>query len=151
MIDRNKNRNIEINTNSYYANGFIAGQQNIYDNLNISYTYHKHVDGAGNEQSDDYQASTSGGCFTKENIVYTTTTGPCGNRLFQNGTTAIYDDVAHEWITVNKYDCPTHGYQGVDSGNCTVQCTKQVDTGKRYYNLNCGKTTDSIDSATITY
>ena len=150
---------IRINTsnynNSYYNSGFIDGQQNIYDDLNISYTYHKHKDADGNEQSVEYQASVSGGCFTKENIIYTTTTGPCGQQLYNAGATSIYNDVTGEWLTAYNFNCPIHGHQRTEgggwSGNCTVQCTKEVDTGKRYYTINCGKTEDSIESATITY
>lgn len=119
--------------------------------MNISFTYHKHTDVDGNEQSDGYQAPVSGGCFGKENKVYKTTTGPCGNVLFQNGTSTIYNDTTGEWITVNRYDCPVHGHRGADPGTCDVQCKKQVDTGERYYTLNCGKTEESIESATITY
>ena len=141
--------------NSYYARGYAEGAADTLNAVNIQYSYHVHLDSSGNEQNADYQASTSGGCFTKENIVYTTTTGICGNNLYNAGSTTLYDDVKHEYVTAYNYNCPIHGTREVQgdnySGICNFVVTKQVDTGERYYTVNCGKTTDSIETAIIVF
>ena len=124
------------------------------NNSKISYTFHKHIDANGNVQSASYQASTSGGCYTTENIIYNTTTGPCGGYIGYSHTSQIYDDVAGEWVSYKFYKCSKCGAQYSQDrlpSSCTKTVNKQVDSGKRYYTVGCGKTESSIESATIQF
>ena len=126
------------------------------NNTEINYTYHKHVDNEGNEQNSSYQASENGGCFTTENIVYTTTTGACGGYVGYSHTSQIYDDVAGTWVSWKFYRCSRCGQEYPEdhvppSSSCTKTVNKRVDSGKRYYTVGCGKTESSIESATITF
>lgn len=114
-----------------------------------------HVDQEGNEQNTDYQASSPGGCYTQENIVYMTQKVKCGGSYEYVGTTPCYNDETGKTDYMPTYRCKECGDTKVtnnfDWANCSALVNKQVDSGKRYYTLNCGKTTDSIETATIIF
>ena len=141
---------------TYFDQGYAEGMAYATNNTEISYTYHKHVDNDGNEQNSSYQANGRGGCFTTENIVYTTTTGTCGGWIGYSHTSQIYDDVANKWVNWKFYRCTRCGQEYAEdhvppSSSCTKTVNKRVDSGKRYYTVGCGKTESSIESATITF
>lgn len=134
--------------------GYVNGMAYVTDNSSIIYVYHKHSDNDGNEQKSDYHSNTSGGCFTKENIIYANATGSCGGWIGYSHTSPIYDDEAGEWVNWKFYKCTSCGAQYPQDrlpSSCTNTVNKQVDTGKRYYTVGCGKTESSIESATIIF
>ena len=130
---------------AHYAQGFVDGQQDVTQNLNISYTYHVH----------EGDASASGGCYTKA-VMHSHTdacNGPCPGTWGSRVQTVV------DGITFYIYTCNTCGitktttsYDGVTGTNCgatTIVCGK---TGRvESYGLSCGKTEQTIESATIIY
>ena len=131
---------VEIGINSYYTLGFIDGQLNVTNNLNISYTYHKHVDGEGNIANKEYLAIL-GGCYTKYSAV-SESISVCVNEC-------SYDSDRRQWNSWGN--CPRCGriWTGVQSST-GVWVSHSHNIGY-YYLLNCGKTTDTVESATIIY
>lgn len=109
-----------------YAQGFIDGQQSVTGNLNISYTYHSHVG----------DNTAEGGCY--------------GNKT---GTTPVYCDCHFFFYEVREDggqycgNCG-HGPDAHDGNGCKGIRTYQSYT---YIDLICGKTEQTIESATITY
>ena len=104
----------------------------------MSYTYHTHKDSEDITQKSDYHASISGGCFTKENKVIDV----CGGVFLNDG-----QDEYYHWIKCSK--C---GYRiSTDWGAAGDICTRSYYTGEVYYSLGCGKTENTIESATIIF
>lgn len=149
-----------------YAQGFVDGQQNMMNNLQITYTYHTHTGSAGN------------GCYTKP--VYHQHTGNanayggCYTVLVEANT--VYGDHVpgeREPISTNQfcklcrtnlsyYDadgdlCYTEYYGKRCKGNVVAQyytyglgCGMTTSTITDYV-LGCGKTEETIETATIIY
>ena len=114
------------------------------DNLNIIYTYHTHKDGEGNVINAEYLAS-SGGCYTNEKEI--------------KETVSVYITKTEYAAHVQSYMCyGTCSRCGYVSVSPTVFQQDPIYTnGKHthslgyYYYLGCGKTADTIESATIIY
>ena len=120
-----------------YADGLSQNQQ-----ANITYTYHKHTG----------SPSAEGGCYAGCTLISTTSAAKtdwfgrcpnCGKHTWHQGHTAY---TAH-------FSC---GYsQTYAAYVICVSCGAGIHTGagpdhKCYY-LSCGKTENTIESATITY
>ena len=145
---------------AYYAQGFVDGQQNIYDNLEITYTYHTHEGDSVN----------GGGCYTK--AIYHSHTGNSssgGGCYKQSGTRRCtgkyqfygYSDDGSGGYYVD-YRCSVCGdLESDNSGDIeNRQCTKTfpnyvIGCGKTGtiigYSLACEKNEGDIQSATIIY
>ena len=140
-----------IDTTSVYNQGFLDGQQNTTQNLNITYTYHKHTGSSG---------STANGCYTLQvqhvhsDNCYTSCTGVWvyeGRRPNNNG------------VTQDSYSCSINGAHGPGcmgspylNGNgagtaCGFRVLNCLLGGTVTYELGCGKDTNTIESATIKY
>jgi hypothetical protein len=140
---------------SCYQRGYVDGYEKAVDGVSLDYTYHVHRDGEGTEQGADFQASEAGGCFTGENIIYTTVQGECGGSFSSKYDRLVYDDSKGEMVSWTFYrcgscgqECPWDHYNGQ---RCWRKVNKQVDSGGRYYTCNCGKTESSIESVTIRF
>ena len=92
---------------------------------------------------------SGGGCYTKE----------VTKKVFSHNETYTYHPSAHDDDGDGNEDCPNCHTQ-LDTGKYgSAVCTKCTLTGTRkvyktvvdYYDLNCGKTEDTIESATIIY
>ena len=145
----------EVDVTSVYQKGYSDGLAKKV-NGKITYTYHQHKDAAGNSISDTATSSTKGGCLTTENIVYTTTRGTCGGWIGYSHSNSIYDDEHGRWVNWQFYRCSRCGATYPQdrlppNSTCWQTVNKQVDSGKRYYSLGCGKTTSTIESAYIVY
>lgn len=121
-----------IDTSGVYSQGYIDGQNNVTANLNISYKYHEH---SGN-------SSVVGGCYG--NVSGTRT---CGGRYY------VYMN-ASGWIA-SCYSCGTNGVVGQSSQYAAEAWASGKSCGAKvpYTSIGvvCGKTTDTIESATIIY
>ena len=110
--------------NSYYNLGYANGIDYASTGT-IEYNYHTHVDGNGKVQSEDHKSTEAGGCFTIPYYYYT----------YQY---KHVDDAGNVYYTT-EYIWTTTEY----TYNFVLLDTKYI--------LGCGKTTDTIDSATITF
>lgn len=137
---------------AYYNLGYVDGYAQKLEGLDISYQYHTHKDSKGNVTSANARFDTPSGCFTTSNIVYKTESRQC------NGTW-VSIGINHDEImtTIQCNGCGTVSHRsgclpiGTNCGTHTGYLHYQVDTGQRYYTLGCGKTENSIESATIVY
>lgn len=111
---------------------------------NISYTYHKHTG----------SSSSGGGCYTKsvyKNVNKTVTEACPGYFLYigteENGTLIFACDTCHgDRALPAEYG---EGYRG-KCPNSSWTHTKTVQVFD-HYDPGCGKTTSTIESATITF
>lgn len=122
---------------AYYDMGYTDGLNKAMDGVHISYVYHEH---SGNE-------SSGGGCYTPRYIrysigAYAGSTNPSGtinyfckacNMYLSNYREEHLKDVGEFLNNHRHYDCP----RGI-----TVQDG---------WSLGCGKTTSTIESATIAF
>lgn len=106
------------------------------------YNYHEHNDGNGNIINDDYIA-TSGGCYTNNKDVYETVSILC--------TSTYYYAPENAWNCFGNCTRCGEVYLTVASSNLYGQYLNHTHSIGKYYWLNCGKTTDTIESATIIY
>ena len=121
--------------------GYTNGAADAVNKTNIKYTYHQH---SGN-------STNGGGCYGK--IVYKTTQVICGSTKARTicGSYQAPSSTTGEMTTHCYYKCPDCGTvttQG--SGACTGYITKTT-SDVDHYELNCGKTTSTIESATIIF
>ena len=149
MIEKNKNRNIEINTNSYYTLGYSEGVAEALNSAYIQYTYHAH---SGN-------TSSRGGCYTTP--VYHSHSCLCYYEATKGEKVYDGDKVFRRYTCSN---CGTSSIQGDgvnDNGSPTIicsycqkigyyKCGKSTSTIESY-KLSCGKTTSTIESAILTF
>ena len=124
---------------AYYAQGVVDGMAQALDNLNIQYTYHSHSGTADNGL----------GCYTipirhtHENSCYTTVYGVYEKT--SDWTGSVYDRCTRCGDTQGVgLEGVTHCY-GTNL-TCTIDTT--IISG---YSLGCGKTEETIESATIIY
>ena len=121
-----------VNNAAYYAQGVVDGMANALDNLDVQYTYHVH--------SGD--ASTIGGCYG--NITkqcpgrYITTKESWFNRCWWSVITCNSCGVS--WTNED-------GDYAYKAGSDRGKCTRAVSG----IGLSCGKTEQTIASATIIY
>ena len=120
-----------------YNEGFIAGQQDNYSDIEIQYTYHVH---------EGTEGSTANGCYTNPVHTYETYQYQCPgyNTILRTsdgnhpGSAGFYNCDAY---------CANYGKKG-------ERC-KAIRTGQRIvstnYTLGCGKDENTIESATIKY
>lgn len=133
-----------LDTSAAYTQGYVDGQNNVAENLDIQYTYHKH----------EGEASKGTGCYTKsvkhkhKASCYTECTG-----------TLTY---LREYLGESQYqctECNTIFYYGAPDNNGAAAgrvCSEQsVTCGKtnviESYDVGCGKTEDTVESAVIIY
>lgn len=133
------------NNKAYYEMGYTDGFHKVMDGVNISYVYHEHTG----------DADSGGGCYTK--AVYSDGIGRFGWFLMSEDP----DDPDHLNVACNScrqyvsnfyasnmppgMDMATYLSLGEHPG-----CPNAPKTLLRY-DLNCGKTTSSIESAAITF
>ena len=120
----------------------------------ISYTYHKHIDSNNDEHSDSdviYSKTNPGGCFGASGHIHNKTgnctRGACGGSTY---TTTTWRD--NTWVQCSQ--CSRCGLQGAAGSSGGGTCNNQVYTCGNYTNvwkIKCGKTTSTIESATIIY
>ena len=122
---------------AYYAAGFVAGQQNIYDNLEVQYTYHVH---------EGSESATANGCYTNPVHTYETYTYQCPGY-----NTILRTSDGNHPGSAGKYNCDAYC---ANFGKKDEKC-QAIRTGTRIastiYELGCGKTEETIESATIIF
>lgn len=117
----------------------------------VSYDTHKHVDPSGTVQGASYQSSSSGGCFTKENVTYTTKYRRCGGTYRAVGTPGQGTSTASCQSCGRTYTFSGTQLPGtIMETNCGVQIPYQEVSG-RYYSLSCGKTEESQDGYKVDF
>lgn len=134
----------------YYNLGWIAGQQDLKDNIDISYTYHVHD---GNEEN--------GGACYKPVYKQHTHVSSCYKTVDSTCQCGAY---AGRWYSDTDFRCEVCGHAGHGpSGICgawtkstSIICGKTAgqryeDEGIESYTLCCGKTPDTPETATITF
>ena len=111
--------------------------------MNIQYSYHEHKDGNGNVIVDEEYLSTQGGCFTNYNNVNETIKVKCTESNYESG-----ERVWNSWG-----NCPKCGkvYLSAAASSVVGREFNHTHSLGKYYLRNCGKTTDTIESATIIY
>ena len=128
----------------------VAGQQNIYDNLQVQYTYHVH-DGDGTSESECYSA------------VYHTHSSSC-YRTCTGSKIATAEGTESGSGYKGPYKCNSCGITGTDYGSykqfvgqnfgtcgrSILKCSISTSTISGY-EVSCGKTEETIESATIIY
>ena len=115
-----------LDSSGAYAQGYVDGQQQVTQNLQISYTYHSHE---GN-------SDTGTGCY---NIpVYHQHISSCGYS-WSHFPSCPGDDP-------NTNRCPNN----CSILNASYSCGKSTSVIESY-SLGCGKTTSTVETATITY
>lgn len=130
---------------SYYSQGWIDGQQNAVQNLDISYTYHSH----------EGEAAAGTGCYTvpvyhtHEAACLGTTTSSCGCT-----TDKGWHEVPNNGAPYPACDNCGHFYH--QSSPCGYGTTVSyykcgLDQAIEGYSLGCGKTEQTIETATIKY
>lgn len=140
---------------AYYAQGWVDGKQDSMDNLNIVYTYHVHEGSAGVTANGCYTTpiyhSHISTCYSEEKTCYATPS----ERYIDGRTWIGYDHSAcgASWDGVDwkdgssgynsSYNAYSHTYKN-------LICNKTNSTIDDYV-LGCGKTEDTIESATIIY
>lgn len=129
---------------AYYAKGYLEGYDNSVENIAINYQYHSHKDNNGNtDLADDYIAITSGGCFTTAVTHLQPSTAWCSAGDWKSGL--VYNGFEYE----SGYICNKCGHQtnSQDSGHSYITYTRVIDG----YKKSCGRTTATIESATIVF
>lgn len=129
---------LEFCNNSYYAKGYTDGYQKSQDSVSVTYQYHQHTGD-----------STSGtGCYTKA----ITKTVQTGTENYSYHPTVSDDDGNG---TENCGNCGTKIYTGpYGSTECGCLCTGSrpvYGTVVDHYEINCGKTTSTIERAIIIF
>ena len=111
---------------SGYRQGYTQGVADGLSKVNVQYTYHEHIGDKTN----------GGGCYTAPNMVNLYCTGYIRDEFDENGGTHIG--------TCNK--C---GSTQFTTGGKT--CNRLLGTTQEGYTIGCGKTEETIESATIIY
>lgn len=127
----------QCNTNTYFNLGYAEGLSET-EEATLVYNYHEHT-GSSVEGT---------GCYTKPVYVMATRTEKC------DGYISMYGDSTQE---VKCGTCnhvyPNGGSNGKKIGDkCGGYVEVNYSTGViNYYVINCGKTTETIESATIVF
>jgi len=131
--------------NIAYAIGYTDGMASAMENIDIQYTYHVH-------QGD---TSSSGGCYTTP--VYHSHANGCYKKC--GGTIGPSENVdiaaGGQWTVRICQTCGEWYNPSATPSTCT-KLTSTVICGKKTttiegYSLGCGKTIDTIESATIIF
>ena len=124
-------KDIENAYNLGYSEG-LAETNNSYE---VVYTYHEHTG----------SSSGAGGCYVEETIKCTTVSIPYANQYY-----APHSGDDDAWFM-----CRTHGVIRAMSGkewvNAGRPATMSCNATDSTYVLGCGKTTETIESATIVF
>lgn len=129
----------EIGINSYYAEGYSKGAADALNKTNIQYTYHTHEDSC--YKTCVVSSSTSTG---KGNLGKCPRCGGGGNgELFDMETTYYRHSICGKTLSVSKCYC----------GGCGIWFGQSASTNdiSNHKVIGCGKTTSTIESATITF
>lgn len=128
---------------AYYDKGYTDGFNKVMDGAHISYVYHEHIG----------DADSGGGCYTK--AVYSNGVGRFGWYI------SSYQSDGHPNVSCNscRIIVTNFRYEQIPSGMSVQQFLDQgyhvgcpnAPKGIIRYDLNCGKTTSTIESATITF
>lgn len=145
--------------NSYYTRGFVEGQAVALDALDVQYTYHVHVDNDGNKITSDSILIEYGGCATNgfhkhtdscykeckvtKRVSHTTAPGVDGN------TSTVYHMV--EEHSGCGQATTIYSSMSNETTSYTHQYTTCGNTPINAYKIGCGKTEESIESATIVF
>ena len=129
---------------AYYAQGVIDGLAQIMDNLNIQYTYHTHIG----------DTNIGGECYMKNPHTHSTYCYPAVNC---NRKSSEHPDKPGWWYFLgncsngHQVTILELGYLGGGIGYCS-RCSFicGIDTSDTYV-TSCGKTEETIESATIIY
>lgn len=129
---------------SYYAKGYVEGKAESLGGTNISYVYHKHIGSPSQE----------GGCYTK--AVYKNK-----NETVTEVCPGYYHYIATEVNGALIFACDKCGRDQALSAeygtDYTAKCPNTSWTHTKtvkvldHYDPGCGKTTSTIESATITF
>lgn len=113
--------------------------------MNIQYTYHVHKNGDGNITDVEY-LTNSGGCYTKKQERKETTSVVVTRSWLGEGNNY------NIWGNCSK--CSGEVYLGTypgEWGNPVGKYISHTHSLGYFYYHGCGKTTDTIESATIIY
>ena len=145
--------------NSYYTQGWADGFNKLMNGISINYKYHQHSDGNGNISTNTviYSLVNPGGCY-KANGHTHNKTGTCSyydNPVVYCGTACgwtNHDDsgIHNTWQCSNGHNRPESEsvcQQVISGGDRVYTCGRLINT----YILGCGKTENTIESATIIF
>ena len=122
---------------AYYAQGWLDGMAEIFDNLEVQYTYHVH---------EGIEGSTANGCYINPVHTYETYTYQCPGY-----NTILRTSDGNHPGSAGKYNCDAYC---ANFGKKDEKC-QAIRTGTRIssttYTLGCGKTNETVESVTITY
>lgn len=136
---------------AYYTQGFIDGQQNIYDNLQVEYTFHKHEGSPG---------SVANGCYFYPIYHQHDTSSPCyvPAQWSSNYQHMGADPVNPGNEVYRCRSCGTYMYARTGTNPAAHKCRDAYyNCGKTpggtidSYTLGCNKTEETVESVTIKY
>lgn len=119
-----------------YRSGYTQGVADGLSKVNIQYTYHEHIGSAG---------TTANGCYTSAS-----STPQYGTHKEYLPTGAINAYICQYCSCTMRYMNEAN-YQWVTKATEKETCTKNIIGYNYIYSLGCGKTTNTIESATIIY
>lgn len=119
-----------------YRQGYSEGVAEALSKVNVSYIYHTH----------NGTSSAYGGCYTTP--VYHSHSDDCYSfcDCYNKGHQVRAEVGTNGYTYYYCYTCGPNGEHGC--GRVILSCEQSAATG---YTLGCGKTTDTIESATITF
>lgn len=142
---------------NYYNKAYTQGIADGLSKVNVSYVYHKHIDGNGNLSSSVlYTTTDPGGCYVSAGHTHNKT-GTCGTAYSYQSHDAwgrITDNYSGSAAHQVCKGCGRGGYSW-DNFNWGAQCPTPV--GSYYtcgnqintWKIGCGKTENSIEQAII--
>lgn len=122
---------------AYYDMGYTDGLNKAMDGVHISYVYHKH---SGNE-------SSGGGCYTPRYIRYSI--GAYAGSANPSGSINYFCKACHMYLS--NYRPGNHPDAGAYLNNVRHDDCPNGITVQDGWSLGCGKTTSTIESATIIF
>lgn len=153
--------------NSYYNLGYMDGFANSLDNVEVSYIYHVHTDNSDTKYDADtilYSVDNPGGCFIANGHTHDKT-GTCESKTIQTGTRlcGTWDCYSNDGYH-QKFRCTGCGSTReqyleisgsgwglgdhyVETYSTSYTCGEPINTWK----IGCGKTDQTIESATIQF
>ena len=146
-----------------YNQGYTDGFNKAMNGASISYVYHKHKSNTGVTGTTVYSSINPGGCYRANGHTHDAT-GACQKSLVDIGPSehctfvmgcpdGLDAGVEGCWVC---FECGSHtpGWSGSGSNTCYGSHTEEVySCGEptNTWTIGCGKTTSTIESATITF